>query len=76
MSAFGFKKKTWEAIEEYNAAFPEEKLGTLVLNPDITDEVMVFHINNAMSSGEPITINNRAVYGSFKEDMEAGEIVY
>lgn len=75
MSAFGFKEKTWEAIEEYNAAFPKDKLGKLVLSPDITDEVMIFHINKAISSGEPITEDNRAVYGSFKEDREAG-IVY
>ena len=72
MSAFGFKEETWKLIEQYNEAFPEEKLGTLVLRPDITDETMIYHINKAISSGEPITEDNRAVYGSFKEDRKAG----
>lgn len=76
MSAFEFKEKTWKAIEEYNEAFPKNGLGTLVLNPDITDEEMLFHIKKAISSGKPITEDNKAVYGSYKEDIEAGEIVY
>lgn len=72
MSAFEFSEKTWKLIEQYNEAFPEEGLGTLGLRPDITDEEMVSHLKEAISSGKPITIDNKAVYGSYKEDIEAG----
>lgn len=71
MSAYDFSEKTWKLIEQYNEAF-SEGLGTLGLRPDITDEEIVPHLKKAIASGKPIPIDNKAVYGSCKEDIEAG----
>ena len=72
MSAYEFSEETWKLIEQYNEAFPEEGIGTLDLRPDITDEEMVSHLKEAITSGKAITEDNKAVYGNYKEDMEAG----
>ncbi len=46
---------TWELVDQYNTCYPEHPLDTLKLRLDLTEEILVRCLNEAM-------MNSRAIH--------------